>query len=99
MPSRLTEADVAKIATLAHLDLTPEEIDRFTGQLAQILEYAECLQEVDTSGISDTWRSPTDRASLRPDEPRATLTNEQAVGNAPVPAVRGLFRVPKVIGS
>ena len=99
MSSRPTQAEVAKIATLAHLDLNPEEIDSFTHQLAQILQYAECLQEVDTSNISETWRPPTDRTSLRPDEPRPTLTNDQAVGNAPVPAVRGFFRVPKVIGS
>ena len=55
MPDRLTRADVERIAALAHLDLTPDEIDLFTPQLADILEYAERLQAVDTSGADDVW--------------------------------------------
>lgn len=99
MSSPLSTADVEKIATLAHLDLTAEEIHRFTHQLAQILQHAECLQEVDTTAVTTSWRAPTDHGSLRADEPRPSLTTEEAVRNAPVPASRGLFRVPKVIGS
>lgn len=99
MPSPLTRSDVEKIAALAHLDLTAEEIERFTPQLAQILEYAERLAEVDTSTVSAAWRPLTDGSPLRDDEPRPSLATEEALANAPAPGPGGLFRVPKVIGS
>ena len=98
MPERLTTRDVEKIAELAHLELTAEETEHFTPQLAQILEYAERLQEVDTSGVA-TAPSQSAESGLRADEPRPSLSNEDALGNAPSPGPGGLFRVPKVLGS
>ena len=98
MPSPLTIQDVERIARLAHLDLTPEERTLFARQLGQVLEYAERLQEVDTKNVSATWHPVSEPAPLRPDEGRASLTNEAALDNAPAPGPGGLFRVPRVIG-
>ena len=98
MPTRLTRADVERIAALAHLDLTEDETELFTRQLAQILEYAERLQEVDTDAVTATWHPGTTASSLRPDVLRPSLTREDAIANAPDAAPDGLFRVPKVIG-
>ena len=98
MSSPLTRADVERIAALAHLDLTAEETDLFTRQLADILAYAERLQDVDTSHVSATWRPVSEHAPLRPDEPGTSLPNEAALENAPARGPGGLFRVPKVIG-
>ena len=98
MSTRLTRADVERIAALAHLELTEDETELFTRQLGQILEYAERLQDVDTSAVSATWHPGAASASLRPDTLRPSLTRDDALANAPDVAPEGLFRVPKVIG-
>jgi aspartyl-tRNA(Asn)/glutamyl-tRNA(Gln) amidotransferase subunit C len=95
----LTRADVERIAALAHLELTDEEKDLFTRQLADILAYAEQLQAVDTTGVPATAHVHAALGSERADEPRPSLTPDEAVANAPDAATAaGLFRVPRVIG-
>jgi aspartyl-tRNA(Asn)/glutamyl-tRNA(Gln) amidotransferase subunit C len=102
MPS-LTIADVERIAALAHLELTDDEKPLFTRQLADILNYAEQLQAVDTSGVPATAHVNTarggDQGVERADEPRPSLSVADALANAPDAARdAGLFRVPRVIG-
>ena len=92
--SSLTIADVERIAALAHLELTDEEKRLFTRQLADILNYAEQLQAIDTTGVPATAH-----VAARPDEPRPSLPVEDVLANAPDGAPdAGLFRVPRVIG-
>ena len=99
MATPLTIADVERIAALAHLELTDEEKQLFTRQLADILAYAEQVQAIDTSGIPATAHVNGAQRSERDDEPRASLPVADALANAPDPAVdAGLFRVPRVIG-
>ena len=98
MPSPLTLKDVERIAALAHLELTADEKQLFARQLAQVLGYAERLQEVETTNVSATWRPVSETSALRPDERRESLSNEAALDNAPAPGPGGLFRVPRVIG-
>ena len=99
MATPLTIADVERIAALAHLELTDEEKQLFTRQLADILAYAEQVQAIDTSGIPATAHVNSSQRSEREDEPRASLAVTEALANAPDPAVdAGLFRVPRVIG-
>ena len=98
MPAELTIADVERIAALAHIELTDEEKQLFTRQLADILHYAEQVQSVDTAGVPPMAHVGSER-SEREDEPRPSLTIEDAVANAPDGARdAGLFRVPRVIG-
>ncbi len=107
MSGRLTRDEVEKIAQLAHLELTPEEVERYTPQLADILEYAARLAEVDPGGETDdaTWHPGGDACPQRNDEPRASLDRDATLANAPDGvADRGLddggfFRVPRVLGS
>ena len=98
MPERLTRADVDRIATLARLELSEAERDLFVHQLSHVLEYAEQIQKIDTTGVPPTAqvlaRMPADRA----DEPRPGLSNADALANAPDPSPQtGLFRVPRVL--
>ena len=101
MPSvstSLTIADVERVAALAHLELTHEEKQLFTRQLADILAYAEQVQAVDTTGVPATSHVNAHGVE-RNDEPKASLPVEAAVANAPDAApAAGLFRVPRVIG-
>jgi aspartyl-tRNA(Asn)/glutamyl-tRNA(Gln) amidotransferase subunit C len=99
MSSPLTVAEVERIAALAYLDLTDEEKQLFTRQLADILAYAQQVQAIDTSGVPATAHVNVDEHAERDDEPRPCLPLDDALSNAPDPAPdAGLFRVPRVIG-
>ena len=97
--SSLTIADVERIAALAHLELTDDEKQLFTRQLADILNYAEQLQAIDTTGVPATAHVGATASVERPDDPRPSLSTAEVLANAPDPAPEGgLFRVPRVIG-
>ncbi len=99
MPSELTIADVKRIAALAHLELTEEEKQLFRKQLGEILEYAQQVQAIDTSGVPATAHVHAGQRTERDDEPRPSLPVADALANAPDPAPdAGFFRVPRVIG-
>jgi aspartyl-tRNA(Asn)/glutamyl-tRNA(Gln) amidotransferase subunit C len=65
----VTREEVMYIAQLARLDLTPEEIERFTPQLNRVLEHAAELAEVDVGGVAPVGGVSQWTAPLRPDEP------------------------------
>jgi aspartyl-tRNA(Asn)/glutamyl-tRNA(Gln) amidotransferase subunit C len=98
--STITKQEVAKIAKLAHLALTEDEMENFTGQLSAILTYMEKLNELDTNSVAamshSTLAGNTDYA-LRQDVRVASLPQSAALANAPVQG-EGHFQVPKVIG-
>jgi aspartyl-tRNA(Asn)/glutamyl-tRNA(Gln) amidotransferase subunit C len=95
----VTRADVLKIAELAKLHFSEEELDAFTAQFQRILHYVEKLKEVDVEGIEPTSHvsqsGSFDTLLLRQDEVRPSLPAEEALANAP-DAGNGQFRVPKV---
>lgn len=98
MASTLSRADVERIAELARLELTAEEIELFTRQLGDILGYVEQIQALDTTGVPATSHV-VNRPIERPDVPAATLPRRDALANAPDAALEaGLFKVPRVIG-
>ena len=91
--------EVLRVAALAHLELTEDEVALFGRQLTGILGYVEQVRAVDTAGVAPTShvldRPPLDRT----DAARDGLSRPDALGNAPDPAREsGLFRVPRVIG-
>ena len=96
--STLTIEDVERIARLANLELTQDEKQLFTKQLADILAYAEQVQ----ARRHDRRRGHGARQCARrraADEPKPSLEVSEAVANAPDAAPEaGLFRVPRVIG-
>ena len=98
--SSITTTEVARIAELARLALTPEELQTFTKQLAGILDYAEQLRDVDTSGVAPTSHPLALTAAVRDDETRASLPRADALAAAPeADTAAGLFKVPRVIGA
>lgn len=99
MSTTLTTADVERIAQLAQLELTGDETQLFTRQLADILAYAEQLQSVDTSGVAATAHVLPGHRMERDDVTRPSLPVDAAIANAPdADAEAGLFKVPRVIG-
>jgi aspartyl-tRNA(Asn)/glutamyl-tRNA(Gln) amidotransferase subunit C len=94
--SEIAELDVAHVAKLARLNLTDEETKLFQAQLGRVLEYAEKLREVDTSGVEAAAHAVPVTNVFREDEPRGWLSAEEALSNAPRQA-NGLFIVTKVV--
>ncbi len=95
MSVRLTQAEVRHVAELAKLRLTDAEIEQFAGQLSAILDYAETLREVDTGDVPPTPYILPLTNVMRDDEPAPSLTNDQALANAP-DREDGFFRVRAV---
>ncbi|HYO62195.1 MAG TPA: Asp-tRNA(Asn)/Glu-tRNA(Gln) amidotransferase subunit GatC [Pyrinomonadaceae bacterium] len=96
----ITEAEVEKIAALAHLELTGEERRALTTQLAAIVTYVEQLNELDTSSVAPATGGLTPEgertAAVREDAARPSLGQRLALDQAPDPS-HGHFRVPKVL--
>jgi len=93
----VTREEVIKIANLAGLSFTPEEVNRMTHELNRILEYMDKLNELDTTGVEPLHHVLDMKNVFREDEVRTSFPREQVLSNAP-DAVDGYFRVPKVIG-
>lgn len=93
---KISKEEVEYVARLARLDLTEEEKETFTGQLSSILEYVGKLNELDTSNVEPTAHVLDISNVMRPDEPGESLTQEQALANAPEKAA-GHYKVPKII--
>jgi aspartyl-tRNA(Asn)/glutamyl-tRNA(Gln) amidotransferase subunit C len=88
--------DVQYVARLARIALTPAEEEKFGVQLSHVLGYIEKLNQLDVSGIEPTAHAVPMVNVVRPDEVRPSLTNQEALRNAPAKA-NGLFMVPKIV--
>lgn len=93
---KINRQDVEKVALLSRLDMTPEEIDTYAGQLNAILEYADVLNKLDTQGVEPTAHVLPLKNVMRPDAVWPSLPQELAMSNAPE-AEDGYFKVPKVM--
>jgi aspartyl-tRNA(Asn)/glutamyl-tRNA(Gln) amidotransferase subunit C len=98
----ITESDIQKIAALAHLEITDEELHTLAPQVAAIVAYVEQLNELDTSAVELALGGLTPEgertAAVREDATRPSLGQGLALEQAPEPS-HGHFRVPKVIAS
>jgi aspartyl-tRNA(Asn)/glutamyl-tRNA(Gln) amidotransferase subunit C len=66
--SQLTKEEVLKLAKLARLRLTDEEVEKYTSELGEILTYVELLSTVDTNGLQPTNQVTGLQNVFRPDE-------------------------------
>ncbi len=64
----LSREDVLKLARLARLRLTDDEVDQFTKEISAILEYINQLQSVDLTGVEPTYQVTGLKNVMRPDE-------------------------------
>jgi aspartyl-tRNA(Asn)/glutamyl-tRNA(Gln) amidotransferase subunit C len=95
----ISEEQVRRVAELANLALTEEEVTRMARDLSGILEHVDKLNELDTTNVepmSQVLFEAEETATLREDRERPTLGNHDALANAPL-AGSGYFKVPKVI--
>jgi aspartyl-tRNA(Asn)/glutamyl-tRNA(Gln) amidotransferase subunit C len=96
---KITEQEVRRVAELANLALSDEEIVRMTHDMDGILTHMDQLNELDTSNVepmSQVLYDAEETATLREDIERKPLGNADAMANAPL-AGTGYYKVPKVI--
>jgi aspartyl-tRNA(Asn)/glutamyl-tRNA(Gln) amidotransferase subunit C len=96
----ISRSEVLKIAELAKLHFSDEDLEEFTRQFQRILDYIEQLKQVNIEGIEPTSHVSLaqgfERFIFREDEVRSSLPVEESLSNAPDPG-EGHFRVPKVL--
>ena len=95
-PAPLTAAQVAHVARLARLEVTPEAVERYRGQLAAVLGHIARIDALDVAGVEPMAHPFESHNRLDDDVPEAPLAIEAVLMNAP--AVEGRFlAVPKVL--
>jgi aspartyl-tRNA(Asn)/glutamyl-tRNA(Gln) amidotransferase subunit C len=96
----ITEADVEKVAQLAHMEITPDELKIFAPQMADIVAYVELLNALNTRDVQPSLGGLTPEGeatdSSREDATAPSLGQKTALAEAP-DAASGHFRVPKVL--
>ena len=98
---KISREDVLRVAELAHLELSAEEVETFRGQLDEILTYIEKLNELDTANVEPMAQVLSPEASagnpaLREDKEIACNVAKDVFAGAPDPSPP-YFRVPKVV--
>ncbi|MBM7646962.1 aspartyl-tRNA(Asn)/glutamyl-tRNA(Gln) amidotransferase subunit C [Scopulibacillus daqui] len=96
MGQKITKEQVKHVANLARLSFTEEEVETFTNQLGDIIDFAEQLNELDTSSVEPTTHVLDISNVLREDVSRDWLTREEALKNAPEQQ-GGQVKVPAVL--
>jgi aspartyl-tRNA(Asn)/glutamyl-tRNA(Gln) amidotransferase subunit C len=102
---KITHEGVLRVAELAHLGLSPEEVETYRAHLEGILTYVDKLQELDITNVAPMSQvlyaagndgEPNSHPELRDDVPRPCDVAEATLAGAP-DATKRFFRVPKVI--
>lgn len=93
---KVTNKEIKHIANLSRLTVPENEMEKFTEQFNQILNYADILQKIDTKGIEPTPYVLPISNVLREDVIREGVSHEEALKNAPEVHAGG-FKVPRVI--
>jgi len=92
----LSEKDVQYVAKLARLEVTAEEVAKYTQQLGNILQYVEQLNKLDTSNVEPLTHPLDMKNVFREDVVVPSLTQQEVLSNAPEPQ-SGHFKVPKIM--
>lgn len=92
----ITRDEVVHIQKLAMLNLTDQETDNYTKDMQEILNYAEMINNLDTSNIDETIGVAEQKNVFRKDEIVEFKARDSLLQNAPSQD-EGMFRIPKVI--
>lgn len=94
--SAISREEVAHLASLARIDLSPAELDKLAGQLDVILGAVASVQKVAGDDVPATSHPMPLTNVSRPDTPRPGLTPADALAGAPE-SEGGRFRVPRIL--
>lgn len=94
---QITAEEITKVAHLARLQLSAEEVVPITEQVGSILTYIDKLNELDTEGVKPTFHALAISNAFRDDVVIPSLPQEEALRNSPKHSGES-FIVPKIIG-
>ncbi len=97
MSERISTEQVAHVARLARLDLTDDELEHYTDQLAAILDHAADIEALDLEGVEPMTHPVPLVNVLREDVVRPCLDRDEVLAAAPA-AESGRFKVPPILG-
>jgi aspartyl-tRNA(Asn)/glutamyl-tRNA(Gln) amidotransferase subunit C len=97
MSGKLSRDTVAHVARLARLDVTDDELERFTEQLGAVLAHADDIEKLDTAGVPPTAHPLPLENVLRDDVIEPSLDRDEVLSQAPS-AEENRFRVPRILG-
>ena len=97
MADRLKREHVAHVAHLARLDITDEELDLYTEQLAAVLDHAADISALDLSDVPPTAHPLPITNVLRDDVTAPSLDRDEVLAQAPA-VEDGRFKVPRILG-
>lgn len=80
---KLSKDQVRKVANLANLPISTEEEEKYSQQLSKILDYIDQLNQIDTQKVEPTFNVSPNKNVTREDFPGKSLTQEDALSNAP----------------
>ena len=92
----ISKEEIIHIAKLACLNLTDAEIEKYTKDMQEIIEFANMINNVDTEGMDETIAANEKSNVLRKDEVMEFGNREILLSNAPSQD-EGMFRIPKVL--
>lgn len=94
--ANVSSDEIRRLADLVRIDVSDEEVSDYDTYVNRMLTYAEGLNAVDTDGIEPTISVVGLQNVFRKDEAEHTITQEEALKNAPDQA-DGQFRVPSIL--
>ena len=94
---KITKEEVLHVAHLARLEIDESAVEKFAGQIGDILEYVDQLKQVDTAGVRPTSHALALTNAFREDVETQHLPREVSLANAPEQE-EGNFLVPRVVG-
>jgi len=93
---KITQQKVEYVAKLARLSLTDEQKERLTGEMGNIISFADKLSELDTSGVEASAHAIAVENVFREDEIKPSYNRDEILANAPSQQ-SGCFSVPKIV--
>ncbi len=97
MEVKVSKEEILHIANLASLNIKEEEIEQYRGNLEEILQFAEVVNQVDVENLKETIGEQNRCNVFRKDEIHEFENKEQIMANAPEEE-QNMFKVPKVVG-
>jgi len=93
---KITEQDIIKVANLARLELSADDVSNMVEKVGEILNYIDKLNELDTGGVEPTTHAISVSNAFRDDVVQESLAQEKALQNGPLQNGEA-FVVPKII--
>ena len=92
----ITKDELSHLSNLSKIEMCPDELTSYAADMSEIIDLMDQIKTVDTTSIDISLSKDLPESHLRPDQVGISLTNSEALENAPAKE-KGLFSVAKVV--